>query len=75
MSGIRPVGIQGTFGLAKHTNERDGNQPSTAFLGHHCKTLLPITESLLKPRYPVQQDVKELQAQKQRQQQYYNQHR
>ena len=51
-----------------------GTSPAQRFLGRRCRTLLPITKSLLKPRYPVKQDVKELQAQKQRQQKYYNQH-
>ena len=48
-----------------------GTSPAQRFLGRRCRTLLPITESLLNPRYPVKQDVKELQAQKQR---HYNKH-
>ena len=34
--------------------------------------LVPIAKSLLKPRYSIKQDVKELRTQKQCQQQYYN---
>ena len=51
-----------------------GTSPAQRFLGRRCKTLLPITKSLLSPRYPVKQDVQELQAQKARQLRYYNQH-
>ena len=51
-----------------------GTSPAQRFLGRRCKTLLPITKTLLSPRYPIKQDIQELQAQKERQQQYYNQH-
>lgn len=51
-----------------------GTSPAQRFLGRCCKTLLPITQSLLNPRYSVKQDVQELQTQKQRQERYYNQH-
>jgi len=46
--------------------------PAQRFLGRRCKTLLPMAKSLLVPRYPVKQDVQELEKQKQRQQRYYN---
>ena len=49
-------------------------RPDQCFLGRCCKTLLRITKLLLNPRYPVKQDVQELQAQKACQLRYYNQH-
>lgn len=51
-----------------------GTSPAQWFSGHCCITYLPIVKSLLKPKYPVKQDVKELQAQKWHQQKYYNQY-
>ena len=41
-----------------------GTSPAQGFLGRRCKTLLPITKSLLNPRYSVKKDVEQLQAQK-----------
>ena len=48
--------------------------PAQRFLGRRCKTLLPITGSLLQPRYPTEQDAQEINKQKQRQQHYYDRH-
>ena len=51
-----------------------GTSPAQRFLGRRCKTLLPITKSLLNPRYSVKKDVEQLQAQKRLQKKYYNKH-
>ena len=51
-----------------------GTSPAQWFSGHCCITHVPIVKSILKPKYPVKQDVQELQAQKQHQQKYHNQH-
>ena len=48
-----------------------GTSPAQRFLGHRCKTLLPITGSLLQPDYPTEEAIN---RQKQRQQYYYNRH-
>lgn len=49
-----------------------GTIPAQRFLNHRCKTLLPITGSLLLPDYPTEEDRRSLNKQKQRQQYYYN---
>ena len=36
--------------------------PAQRFFGRRCRTLLPSTESLLRPRYPTQVDVKDIQT-------------
>ena len=54
-------------------SEGIGTSPSQRFLGRHCKTL-PISGSLLKPRYPVKEDAQGLSNQKEHQQFYYDQH-
>ena len=51
-----------------------GTSPAQRFLGRRCKTLLPISESLLEPQYPTKEDTQALRGQKMRQQYYYNQH-
>ena len=55
-------------------SEGIGTSPSQRFLGRRCKTLLPISGSLLKPRYPVEEDAQAINSQKERQQYYYDQH-
>ena len=49
-----------------------GTSPAQRFLGRRCKTLLPVTGSLLEPRYPTEDDARAINRQKQRQQHYYN---
>ena len=53
-----------------------GTSPAQRFLGRRCKTLLPITGSLLQPDYrgPTEKDRQAINKQKQRQEYYYNQH-
>ena len=51
-----------------------GTSPAQRFLGRRCKTLLPITGSLLQPDYPTEEDRQAINRQKQRQQYYYNRH-
>ena len=51
-----------------------GTSSAQQFLGRRCKTLLPISESLLAPRYPTKEETQALRGQKMRQQYYYNQH-
>ena len=49
-----------------------GTSPSQRFLGRCCKTLLPMTGSLLNSRYPTEDDAHGINRQKQRQQHYYD---
>ena len=49
-----------------------GTSPAQRFLGRCCKTLLPITWSLLHPRYPTKEDTDAIIGQKRRQEFYYN---
>lgn len=42
------------------------------FFGRRCKTLLPSTEALLKPRFSLIADARKLRAQKEKQRQFYN---
>ena len=49
-----------------------GTSPAQRFLGRRCKTLLPVTQQLLSPRYPVKDDARALRQQKLKQQHYYN---
>ena len=51
-----------------------GTSPAQRFLGRRCKTLLPITGSLLQPDYPTEEDRQAINRQKKRQQYYYNRH-
>ena len=49
-----------------------GTSPAQRLLGRRCRTLLPITGSLLKPRYDTDTDTRALVGRKQRQQYYYD---
>ena len=49
-----------------------GTSPAQRFLGRRCKTLLPMSKSLLHPRYSTEEDTRALNAQKQHQPFYYN---
>ena len=49
-----------------------GTSPAQRFLGRRCKTRLPMSGALLNLRYPTEGDARALNAQKQRQQYYYN---
>ena len=53
-------------------SEGIGTSPAQRFFGCRCKTLLPMSESLLHPRYSTEEDTRAINAQKQRQQFYYN---
>ena len=48
--------------------------PAQHLFGRHCKTLLPITESLLKPRYAQAGEIVSMRASKAKQVYYYNRH-
>lgn len=54
--------------------EEVGTSPAQRFLGRRCKTLLPITGSLLQPDYPTEKDRQAINRQKQQQQYYYDRH-
>ena len=49
-----------------------GTSPAQRLMGRHCKTLLPVTDALLQPRYSTEQDARSIMGAKQRQQHYYN---
>ena len=49
-----------------------GTSPAQRLLGRRCRTLLPIADSLLRPRYDTDGDTRALIGTKQRQQYYYN---
>ncbi len=51
-------------------SEGIGTSPSQRFLGRRCRTLLPMSRSLLQPRYPVH--TRAIEKQKERQQYYYD---
>ena len=51
-----------------------GTSPAQRLLGRRCKTLLPVTGTLLQPRYSTEEDTRALMGQKRRQQYYYNRH-
>ena len=55
----------------KHTNRGDGNQSSPVFFRTSLQNIAPYYKIT---RYPIKQDVQELQAQKVRQLRYCNQH-
>ena len=55
-------------------SEGVGTSPAQRFLGRRCKTLLPVTGSLLEPRFPTREDARAINHQKQRQQHYYDRH-
>ena len=46
--------------------------PVQRFFGRRCKTLLPATEALLRPRFSLTTDAKKLRAQKEKQKKFYN---
>ena len=46
--------------------------PAQFFFGRRCKTLLPATEALLRPRFSLTTDAKKLRAQKEKQKKFYN---
>ena len=48
--------------------------PAQHLFGRHCKTLLPISESLLKPRYAQAGEILSIRASKAKQAYYYNRH-
>ena len=48
-----------------------GTSPAQRFLGRRCRTLLPMTGL---PRYPIGDDTRAINQQKQRQQHYYDRH-
>ena len=50
------------------------SSPAQRFLGRRCKTLLPTTSLLLKPRYATEEDTAALTQMKERQKFYYNRH-
>ena len=43
-------------------------------MGRRCRTLLPMSESLLRPSYPLRGDVRALTGRKWRQKNYYDRH-
>ena len=43
-------------------------------MGRRCRTLLPMSESLLQPQFPMEDDLSALRGRKQRQERYYNRH-
>ena len=49
-----------------------GTSPAQRLMGRRCKTLLPVTDALLQPRYSTEQDARSIMGAKQRQQHYYN---
>ena len=51
-----------------------GTSPAQRFLGRRCRTLLPMTETLLEPAYDTTADARALLGQKAKQAYYYNQH-
>ena len=55
-------------------SEGIGTSPSQRFLGRRCRTLLPMSRSLLQPRYPVEDDTRAINNQKECQQYYYDRH-
>ncbi len=51
---------------------RNTTSPSQRFLGRRCRTRLPMTGSLLKPKYPTTQDAHDINKQKAKQREYYD---
>ena len=49
-----------------------GTSPAQRFVGRRCRTLLPLTNAQLQPRFCTSEDARALQGQKARQQHYYN---
>ena len=48
--------------------------PAQRLMGRRCRTLLPMSESLLRPSYPLRGDVRALAGRKWGQKNYYDQH-
>ena len=48
--------------------------PAQHLMSRRCRTLLPMSESLLRPSYPLQGDVRALAVRKWRQKNYYDWH-
>ena len=48
--------------------------PAQRLMGRRCRTLLPMSESLLRPSYPLRDDVRALAGRKWRQKNYYDRH-
>ena len=46
--------------------------PSQRFMGRRCKTLLPMSATLLKPQYQTERDVEDMIKKKRKQMWYYN---
>ena len=51
-----------------------GTSPAQRLMGRRCRTLLPMSESLLQPQFPMEDDLIALRGRKQRQERYYNRH-
>ena len=49
-----------------------GTSPAQRFLGRRCRTLLPVSTTLLTPDYPTQEHDQKVQKLKQLQEHYYN---
>ena len=49
--------------------------PGQHLMGRRCRTLLPMSESLLRPSYPLRGDVRALAGRKWRQKNYYDRHK
>ena len=52
--------------------ERIGTSPAQRLMGRRCRTLLPVVDTLLQPRYFTAEATRALRGMKQRQQHYYN---
>ena len=48
--------------------------PAQRLMGRRCRTLLPMSESLLRPSYPLRDDVRAMSDRKRRQKHYYDRH-
>ena len=48
--------------------------PAQRLMGRRCRTLLPMSQFLLRPSYPLRGDVRALAGRKWRQKKYYDRH-
>ena len=48
--------------------------PTPRLMGRRCRTFLPLSEALLRPSYPLRDDVRAMSDRKRRQKHYYDQH-
>ena len=48
--------------------------PAQRLMGRRCRTLLPMSEALLRPSYPLRDDVRAMSDRKRRQKHYYDRH-